>query len=170
MPSGRDREVLAGQRLHARVEPVGRDFDAALVLFDPDVGVRQRLDDFVELLRRQRERAALRDRRRARAPQPNLEIRGQKLDVVAVSIDQHVCKDGNRVLAFDDALEQLQFAQQIGLAYDELHCGDDLVGSRRRRPTDPFKDERDLGTKNYNSKEVMLKTTIPAITPSVRAI
>ena len=51
--------------------------------------------------------------------------------MVAVAFDQHVREDRNRVLPFDDALEQLQFAQQISLAYDQFHVGDDLGGRRR---------------------------------------
>ena len=81
--------------------------------------------------------------------------------MVAVSLDQHVRQDRDRVLPLDDALEQLQFAQQIGLAYDQFHVGDDLAGRRRpsrSRRADPFNDEGDQGTKNYNSKEVLLKT------------
>ena len=46
----------ARQRLHPRIEAIGGNFDAALVLLDPDVGLGQRLDDLVELLRRQRQR------------------------------------------------------------------------------------------------------------------
>jgi hypothetical protein len=57
------RKVFARQGLHPRVEAVGRDLDAVLVRLDPHVRFRQRLDDFVELLRRQRQGAALRDGR-----------------------------------------------------------------------------------------------------------
>ena len=77
----------------------------------------------------------------APAAQPDLEIRRQQPHLIAVGLDQHVRQDGDRVLAFDDALEQLQFAQQIGLAYDQFHVGDDLAGRRRpfrRRRADPF--------------------------------
>ena len=115
------REVLARQRLHPRVEPVRRDLDAVLVLLDPDVGLRQRLDDLVELLRRQRQRSALRDRRRAAAAQRDFEIGRQHPHLVALRFDQHVGEDGNRVLALDDALEKLQFSQKVILPDDEFH-------------------------------------------------
>ncbi len=118
---GQRREIVARQRLHARVEPIGGDLHAALVLFDAHVGFRQRLDDLEELLRRQRQRAALGDRRLAPAPKADLEIRREQLHLVARRLDQDVGKNRNRVLALDDALKQLQFAQQIGLADDEFH-------------------------------------------------
>jgi hypothetical protein len=124
------REVFPRQRLHPRVEPIGRHLHAVLVLLDPDVGLGQRLDDLVELLRRQRQGAALADRRRTAAAQPDLEIGRQKLHLVAVGLDEHVREDGNRVLAFDDPLEQLQFSQQIGLADDQFHTGVDLARMR----------------------------------------
>ena len=57
---GQRRKILARQRLHPRVEPIGGDLHAALVFGDADVGVGQRLDDLVELLRRQRQRSGLR--------------------------------------------------------------------------------------------------------------
>jgi hypothetical protein len=48
------RKIFARQRLHPGVEAIGRHLDAVLVFLDADVGFRQRLQDFVELLRRQR--------------------------------------------------------------------------------------------------------------------
>ena len=42
-------------------------------------------------------------------------------DLIALGFEQHVREDRDRVLAFDDALEQLQFAQQIGLTDDQFH-------------------------------------------------
>ena len=52
---------------------------------------------------------------------PDLEIGGEKLHLIALRFEQHVREDRDRVLAFDDALEQLQFAQQIGLTDDQFH-------------------------------------------------
>ena len=75
------RKVFARQGLHPRVEPIGGDLDAVLVLFDPDVSVRQRLDDLVELLGRQRQRARLGDRRRTAASQADFQIRREQLDL-----------------------------------------------------------------------------------------
>ena len=40
---------------------------------------------------------------------------------VALRLEQHVGQDRNRVLALDDALEQLQFFEQIGLSDDKFH-------------------------------------------------
>ena len=122
---GQRRKVFARQRLHPRVEPIGRDLDAALVFGDADVGLRQRLDDLVELLRRQRQRSALRDRRRALAAQPDLEIGGEKLHLLAVRLHQHVGQNRDRVLAFDDPLKKLQFSQKVVLSDDKFHgCAD----------------------------------------------
>ena len=93
--------------------------------------------------------------------------------MVAVPFDQHVRQDRNGVLPFDDALEQLQFAQQISLAYDQFHVGDDLgEGAVRfvRWRADPFNDEGDQGIKNYNRKEVLLKTRNRPINPCHSAI
>ena len=80
------------------------------------------------------------------------------LHLVAVRFDQHVREDRDRVLALDDALEQLQFAQQIGLADDQFHV---VVTSKRMRVRDGAaipSEERDQRTKNYNRKEVLLKS------------
>ena len=115
------RKVLARQRLHPRVETIGSDLDAVLVFLDSNVGVWQRLHDLVELLCRQRQSTALRDRRGTPTAQSNLEVGGEELHLVAVRLEQHIREDRNRVLAFDDALEQLQFAQQIGLTDDQFH-------------------------------------------------
>ena len=118
---GNGGEVLARQRLHARLEAIGRDLHAALVLLDPDVGLRKLLDDLEQLLRRQRERSAGGDRGRASAPQPDLEVGGGHAHVLALGVDQDVGQDGNRVLALHDALEKLQFFQEVVLADDEFH-------------------------------------------------
>jgi hypothetical protein len=72
---------------------------------------RQRLDDFVQLLRRQRQRSALRNGRRTFAAQADLEIRREHLHFRAVGFEQHVRENRNRVLALDYALEELQFAE-----------------------------------------------------------
>ena len=61
------------------------------------------------------------DRGRALASQPDLEIRREQFHLVARCFDEHVRQDRNRVLPLDDALEELQFAQQVGLPDDKLH-------------------------------------------------
>ena len=91
------------------------------VFLDPHVRFRQRLDDLVQLLRRQRQRPAFGDRRRALAAQPHFEIRREQLHFVAVGLDQDVRENRDRVLSFDDALEELQFSQQVSLPDDKLH-------------------------------------------------
>ena len=115
------RKILAGKRLHPRIETIGRNLDAVLVLLDPHVRFRQRLHDLVEFLRRQRDRSTPGDRRRARASQSNLQVGREQLDLIALRLEQHIREDRNRVLALDDPLEELQFAQQIGLADDQFH-------------------------------------------------
>ena len=60
-PSGMRGKSSRGHGLEARLEALGRDLDAALVLLDADVGVRQRLDDLEELLGGQRQRPGLGD-------------------------------------------------------------------------------------------------------------
>jgi hypothetical protein len=115
---GQRGEVFARQRLHAGIEAVGRDFHRALLFSDPHVGLGQRLDDLVELLGRQRERAALGHRRSALAAQTNFEISREKLDLLPLRLDQHVGENGNRVLALDDSLEKLQFSQKVVLPDD----------------------------------------------------
>ncbi len=140
-------EVVARQRLHARVEAIRGHLDAVSVLLDPDVGFRQRLEDLVELLRRQGERARLGNRRVAPAPQPDLEIRREEPYFPVRSFDEHVGEDGNRVLALDDSLEQLQFAQQIRLADDQFHVVMTSRGKAPPRRADPFTVEGDLGNK-----------------------
>ena len=62
-----------------------------------------------------------------RLRKPDFEIGREQLHLVAVGLDQHVRENGNRVLSLDDALEELQFAQQIGLPDDKFHV---LVTSR----------------------------------------
>ncbi len=119
------RKILARQRLHPRIEAVGRDLHAALVLRDADVGFRQRLHDLEKLLRGQRERAAFGDRRRALAAQSDLEIGREKAHFVAFRLHQHVRENRDRVLAFDDSLKKLQFSQKVVLADDKFHgCAD----------------------------------------------
>ena len=105
------RKILARQRLHARVEAVGRDLHAALVLGDADVGFRQRLHDLVELLGRQRQRPGLRDRGRALTAQADFEIGGKKADLVAFGFHQHVRENRDRIFSLDDSLKKLQFSQ-----------------------------------------------------------
>ena len=58
----------------------------------------------------------------ALALEPDLEIGGRQTHLVAFCVDQDVGEDGNRVLALDDALEELQFPQQIRLANGEFHA------------------------------------------------
>ena len=116
------REVVPRHGLQARFEPVGRDLDAVLVLLDEDVGVRQRLDDLEELLGRQGQRARLLDLGRAAALEPDLEVGRRQAHLRPFGVDQDVGEDGNRVLALDDALEELQFPQQIRLANGEFHA------------------------------------------------
>jgi hypothetical protein len=101
------REILARKRLHPRVESIRRNLDAVLVLFDPDVRFRKRLDDFVQLLRRQRERSAFGDGGLTPASQSNFEIRGEHAYFIALGLDQYVRQDRDRVLPLNDALEEL---------------------------------------------------------------
>ena len=138
---GQRRKVLARQRLHPRIEPIGGDLHAVLVFLDPDVGLRQRLDDLVELLRRQRQRPALGHRRVTPAAQAHLQIGRQELDFAIPRLDQHVGENRDGVLALDDALEELQFAQQIRLPNDQFHVVMTSRGSATVRPAqraDPF--------------------------------
>ena len=111
-------------------EPIRRDLDPVFVFLDADVGFRQRLDDLVELLRRQRQRPALGDRRVTPAAQPDLEVGRQELHFAVRRFDEHVGENRDGVLALDDALEELQFAQQIRLADDQFHV---VMTSRGRR-------------------------------------
>ena len=117
------RKIVARHGRHPRIEPLGRDLYPRLVLLDPDVGLRQRLHDLVELLCGQRQRPALGNRGLAPTSQSDFEIRCRKPYLAAPGIDQHVCEDGDRVLSLHDALEELQFTQQIGLADDKFHAG-----------------------------------------------
>ena len=64
---------------------------------------------------------ALGDRRRALAAQSHFEIRREQLHFVAGGLDQDVRENRDRVLSFDDALEELQFSQQVSLPDDKLH-------------------------------------------------
>src|SRR5205814_9874205 len=99
------------QGLQARVEAIGGNFDAAFVLKNPNVCIRQRFDDFVEFLRRQGQRARLRDRCSAFTAQPDFEIGREKADLAVTGVHQDVGEDGNRVLALDNSLKKLQFSQ-----------------------------------------------------------
>jgi hypothetical protein len=67
-------------------------------------------------------------------PQPDLEVGGQKCHFVAFRLEQHVCQDWNRVLAFHDPLKKLQFSQKVVLADDKFHgCADlEMAGVGRR--------------------------------------
>ena len=58
----------------------------------------------------------------AATPQPHLEIGGREPHLVALGVDQDIGENRNRVLALDDALKKLQFAQQISLPDDEFHA------------------------------------------------
>src|SRR5207253_1033608 len=130
------RKIFTRQRLHPRVEFVGGDLHAVLDFLDSNVGFGKRLDDLVKLLRRERERAALRNRRVAAAAQRDLEIGRQHADLVALRFDQHVRENRDRVLALDAALEKLQFSQKLVLTDDEFHMRavtSKRRGSRRRK-------------------------------------
>ena len=118
---GQCGKVLARQCLHPRVETIGRNLDAVLVLLDSDVRFRQRLDDLVELLRRKRQRTALRNRCLTLAPECDLEIGRKHAHLITLCFEQHIRKNGNGVLAFDDALEKLQFSQKLILPDNEFH-------------------------------------------------
>ena len=131
---GQRGKVFARQRLHARIEPVGGDFDAALVFRDPDVCFRQRFHDLVELLGGKRQRAALRYGCLAPAAQPHLQVSGKKAHLVALRFHQHVGKDRNRVLALHDPLEKLQFSQKVVLSDDKFHGCADLERRSLRAP------------------------------------
>ncbi len=149
------RKVLARQRLHARVEPIGRDLDAALVFLDPDVGLGQRLDDLVELLRRQRQRSASSTTDAVtRAAQPDLEIGREQLHLArrrlrsARSRGSESCSCARRCPG------------RVAVRAADRSCGRPVpcgVISRKR-----FDEARSLKrrsrTKNYNKKEVLLKT------------
>ena len=116
------RKIVPRHGLQPRLEAVGRHLDAVLVLLDEDVGIGQGLDDFEELLGGQRQRPGLLDLGRAPALQPDFEVGCRQADLRALGVDQDVGEDGNRVLALDDALEELQFPQQIRLANGEFHA------------------------------------------------
>ena len=124
--SGSDGKSSRGSVCMRESKRSAATLHAGLVLLDPDVGLRKRLDDLVELLRRQRQRPALRHRRLTPAAQRDFEIGREHPDLITLRFDQHVRQDRNRVLALDDALEELQFAQKLILPNDEFHkaCGD----------------------------------------------
>ena len=105
------REIFARKRLHPRVEPIRRDLHAAFVLGDADVRFGKRFDDLEKLLRRQRQRSALGNRRVALAAQADLEIGGKKTHRIAFRLHQHIGQDRDRVFSFHDALKKLQFSQ-----------------------------------------------------------
>ena len=130
------RKIFAGERLHARVEPIGGHFHATLICGDPDVGLRQRLDDLVELLGRQCQRPAFLDQRGALTPKTHFKVGSQKADVVALGFHQHIGQDGNRVLSLDNALKELQFPQEVILPDDKFHgCADlEMGGALARNP------------------------------------
>ena len=92
------------------------DFDAVLVLSDPDIRFRKSLDDLVELFRWQRQRTAFGHRRLTLAAKRYFKIRRQHPHFVAFCLEQHVREDRNRIFSLDDALEKLQFSQEIILA------------------------------------------------------
>src|SRR5581483_5113954 len=125
---GRRRKLARRQRLHPRLEAVGRDRHAlaALVFLDANFRLRQRADNLEELLGREREDARRGDRRFALRPHADVEIRGEQRRLVVAGVDQDVREDRNRVLPFDDALEQGELFQKIVLADDEFHGQDDL--------------------------------------------
>ena len=110
------RKVFARECLHARIKMVRRNFDAVLVLFDPDVRFRQSLHNFVEFFCWQRQRTTLRHSCVTLAAQRYFEIGREHPNLIAFGFKQHIRKDRNRVLALDDALEKLQFSQKLSLA------------------------------------------------------
>jgi len=113
------------------------DLHAPLVLGDANVGLRQRLDDLVKLLGRQRQRSGLRDRGFTRAAQAHFEIGGEKANFVALGLHQHVGQDGDRVLALDDPLKKLQFSQKIVFTDDKFHVDADLEVGGGSGPQSP---------------------------------
>ncbi len=64
---------------------------------------------------------------------PDFQIRREQLDFAIARLDQHVGENRDGVLALDDALEELQFTQQIRLADDQFHV---VMTSRGRRRLD----------------------------------
>jgi hypothetical protein len=121
-------EVAHRHRRHLRLEAIGRHGDVVAVLRARlHVAVGQRPHDLVELLRRERDGSRFLDGGFTAARQRHLDIGGEQADAVcAVGFDQHVRQDGNRVLALDDLLEELQLTHKVGLPGDEFHVCDDL--------------------------------------------
>ena len=77
---------------------------------------------------------------------------------VAIGLDQHVSQNRNRVLALDNALEELKFSQEVVLADDEFHVRDDLEwagGTPERVPSSGPEGFR--GSRNYTEKEAVEK-------------
>ena len=115
------REVLARQRLHARIKSVRSYFDAVAILFDSNIGLGKSFHDFVELLRRERQRPALCHSRLATASQCDLEVGREHANLITLRFNQHVGEDGNGVLPLDDALEKLEFSQKLILPDNKFH-------------------------------------------------
>jgi hypothetical protein len=63
------------------------------------------------------------------ASQRDLEIGREHPNLITARFDEHIRKNGNRVLPLDNALEKLQFSQKIILANDKFHRR--IVTSRR---------------------------------------
>src|SRR5262249_5891164 len=124
--------------------------------------LRKRADDFVQLLCRKGERSAFRNRCGTLAAKSDLEVGGEKSNLVAFRFHQHIGQDGNRVLAFHDSLKKLQFSQKVVLSDDKFHgCADLEKGGGLTR--DPLKKRRDSRIGNYTGKEGVLKSGMPLL-------
>ena len=122
---GQLRKVVSRQRREVRLEALGSNRHARPVLLDANVGLGQRLDDLEQLLGRQRQRARLGQAlRHAGTAQAYVEIGRNQLDLIPVGPQEHVGEHRHRVLAFHDALKQLQLAKQIVLADHQFHAAD----------------------------------------------
>ena len=77
--------------------------------------------------------------------------------MIASRLDEHVRKNRNGVLALDDALEQLELAEQIVLADDKFHSVMTSLLGRAGR-FDLFRRREILETRNYNSNKVLWKS------------
>jgi hypothetical protein len=64
-----------------------------------------------------------RDRRLARLRSATSRSVASRVISFTRRLDQHVRQDGNRVLALDDLLEELQFTHKIGFSGDQFHVG-----------------------------------------------